>query len=388
MGDFVTGVYAFDDEVFVTGYDEKILRTIDDGDSWEEISTGSRGPKTIMFADNSNGFITVGNIYDYHNNTKILKTTDKGLSWNLMNYPVDEILSLVDKDGGIYAYEVVDFSNTSLYRSHDLGTTWTKLMDFSSFQPYVYALDSINIWVRLSYEDFRTTDGGINWTMMNFPVAHYEFYTPDSGIGISYSMKYTSDGGMNWFDLHDSSDFTRQAELIQHKYINEDYAFFLEQGPYIPTEDETLYPFYFDKYVEGLKSEVIEYMGKLFSSFSFDNNYNCWIAAGRSILKVTVDPVIIVASGEIPIPIAFDLLQNYPNPFNPVTTIRYSIPVEGEVILSIYNSLGEEVFSFKEHKSPGEYELEFNSKSLSSGVYFSSLKSGEYFKPRKFIVLK
>jgi hypothetical protein len=92
---------------------------------------------------------------------------------------------------------------------------------------------------------------------------------------------------------------------------------------------------------------------------------------------------------DIDIPIVFKLYQNYPNPFNPSTKIKYSIPELSEVILKVFNVLGEEVTTLvNEEKIAGNYSLEFNASSLPSGVYFYQLQAGDYTSVRKMILLK
>jgi len=85
----------------------------------------------------------------------------------------------------------------------------------------------------------------------------------------------------------------------------------------------------------------------------------------------------------------YRLYQNYPNPFNPKTKIKYTIPQNGYTKLSILNLLGEEVKSIvdKYHYS-GNYEIEFNTEKLSSGVYFYRLLHGSYSEIKKMVVLK
>ncbi|MDP4116620.1 MAG: T9SS type A sorting domain-containing protein, partial [Bacteroidota bacterium] len=71
----------------------------------------------------------------------------------------------------------------------------------------------------------------------------------------------------------------------------------------------------------------------------------------------------------------FSLAQNYPNPFNPSTRITYNIPYSSNVMLSIYNSLGQLVKGISTLRNPGNYEETFNANSLSSGVYFYTLRA-------------
>ena len=88
-------------------------------------------------------------------------------------------------------------------------------------------------------------------------------------------------------------------------------------------------------------------------------------------------------------PTSYTLKQNYPNPFNPSTTIEYSIPKESLVSVKIFNILGQEVKTLvSENQAPGNYNIRFNASDLSSGIYFYSLRAGNYFQVKKMILLK
>ncbi len=93
-------------------------------------------------------------------------------------------------------------------------------------------------------------------------------------------------------------------------------------------------------------------------------------------------------------PITFSLEQNYPNPFNPETKIKFTIPsnVKGEmsnVKLMVYDVLGNEIATLvNEEKPAGSYEVTFDGKGLSSGMYFYSLQSGSFSKTNKMMLVK
>lgn len=74
----------------------------------------------------------------------------------------------------------------------------------------------------------------------------------------------------------------------------------------------------------------------------------------------------------------YSLEQNYPNPFNPTTTIRLAIPFESDVNLSVYNVLGELIAVLVDSKmTPGQYEYQFDSANLASGVYLYALRAND-----------
>ncbi len=85
----------------------------------------------------------------------------------------------------------------------------------------------------------------------------------------------------------------------------------------------------------------------------------------------------------------FRLEQNYPNPFNPSTVIRYSIPRSSKVIIKVYDILGREVQTILDgYKQAGTYELQFNAKNLSSGIYFYQLRTDGFALTKKMILLR
>jgi len=89
------------------------------------------------------------------------------------------------------------------------------------------------------------------------------------------------------------------------------------------------------------------------------------------------------------VPNEFSLSPNYPNPFNSSTTIRYTIPSAGPVMLSIYDILGRKVRSLLDIQQPaGEYQVTWEADRFGSGVYFARLTSGSQSKNIILTLLK
>ncbi len=89
------------------------------------------------------------------------------------------------------------------------------------------------------------------------------------------------------------------------------------------------------------------------------------------------------------IPSEFALFQNYPNPFNPRTKIKYSIPQSSQVIVKVFDVLGNEIQTLvNEYKIAGTYKMTLQAKNLSSGIYFYQLNAGSFVETKKMILLK
>lgn len=92
---------------------------------------------------------------------------------------------------------------------------------------------------------------------------------------------------------------------------------------------------------------------------------------------------------DVDMPSAYVLHQNYPNPFNPSTSIKYQIPVTMEVSLKVYDVMGNEVSELVNGvQDAGMHLVQFDASKLSSGVYFYTLKTGEFTQSKRMLLVK
>lgn len=117
---------------------------------------------------------------------------------------------------------------------------------------------------------------------------------------------------------------------------------------------------------------------------SYDKNYNESFPSNQVGIVVT-------SVEEENLLINYNLEQNFPNPFNPVTTISYTIGKEGNTELIIYDLLGNKIKTLvNEYQNAGKHSFQFDTLelSLSSGIYFYTLRSGDFVNTKKLTILK
>ena len=109
--------------------------------------------------------------------------------------------------------------------------------------------------------------------------------------------------------------------------------------------------------------------------------------------SLVVDPATSIKDEEIPTVYALD--QNYPNPFNPSTSIRFSIPTQSNVLIKVYNIMGEEISLLNNgNMEAGIHEINWNASNLASGVYVLRIQatatdnSQEFIDMKKMILMK
>jgi hypothetical protein len=126
-------------------------------------------------------------------------------------------------------------------------------------------------------------------------------------------------------------------------------------------------------------------------------SYHCEITSSlvpgltlyRRPVVVTVEEAVYIADHESGIPDEFVLYQNYPNPFNPVTEIRYGLPVDCHVEITVHDILGKKLATLvSENQRTGYHSTEFNGSQLSSGVYFYRITVDRFSQVHKMILMQ
>lgn len=89
------------------------------------------------------------------------------------------------------------------------------------------------------------------------------------------------------------------------------------------------------------------------------------------------------------IPTVYSLYYNYPNPFNPATTIKYDLPRQCYVNLTIYNVLGEEVaILVNSEQAAGRYKVLWNANQFASGIYIYRIQASDFVDVKKMMLVK
>jgi len=94
------------------------------------------------------------------------------------------------------------------------------------------------------------------------------------------------------------------------------------------------------------------------------------------------------------IPKEFYLSQNYPNPFNPETTIEYQLPISCHVVITIYNTIGQEIKTLLDSDQQVDYhQINWNGKDNSgqpvgTGIYLCLMQANNFSAVRKLLLIR
>ena len=108
---------------------------------------------------------------------------------------------------------------------------------------------------------------------------------------------------------------------------------------------------------------------------------------------VSVSGTQLLSDAEL-IPDVFALQQNYPNPFNPTTQIRYALPEQSMVVLTVYDMLGREVRILVNDTQDAGYRIALwngtndHGRPVGAGMYIYTIRANDFYEVKKMILLK
>lgn len=379
-------------DIIYTMTNTNFKRSVDFGSTWTTISSNfgpSSAPCDIeVFPDTS--IILIGD-----NGTGIFKSTDYGITWSQKYYTSGEIPTLsVDFTHPGVAWATKWSGGGGLLKSTDYGETWILQTGFTGISMWgvnVQPSDG-NVIIANSYStppgSWRTTNGGVSWTAINIPSQGYQVASVDSMIQfaaqgdgfykldapwfvpvelVSFNVSLiNNDVLLSWTT---ASELNNQGFEIEQSLDNQNFS----RIGFVPGFGSSTELRSYSFRISDAPSGVQYYRLKQIDFNGTFTHYN----------SVEVD---------VPVVQEFALYQNHPNPFNPSTTISFSLPVESNVSIKLFNMLGQEVAQATNSEfQAGNHKIEFNAQNLSSGVYIYTLEAkgvnGKNFSSTKKMIL-
>jgi len=364
-----------------------IYKSIDSAGSWESFNNGlnSNNARAVyqMLRFESDMYIaTIDGIY---------RSTDDGDSW------IKKSDGIFVGNGALYAFTESIFEHngdlftgawTGIYRSTDSGENWdaTNVTGqgispryFSNHNGILFAArESINF-----PNGYKSTNNGVTWqplTTISLPTITFLSEPPDLWAGTIGGVWLSSDNGVSWeqrseglaLDPYNSSIIRVNGVLVSSVKFGGSGMF--------RSSNEGIH---WDDFGEGLP-----FLNTIDKLIIYGDHIIAATSEGLWERDISEIPTGIETPGD-PLPQSFKLSQNYPNPFNSSTRIEYSVPSGSEVVINVYDILGNEIVSLLHKEMPaGKYNVEFDASELPSGAYYYRIQACDLIETKKMTLLK
>ncbi|MFC1528519.1 FlgD immunoglobulin-like domain containing protein [Candidatus Latescibacterota bacterium] len=301
-----------------------------------------------------------------------------------MEESVAYYISMILDGEGTGTFEIIlsssgdKFSLPLTYSVNDDGTFLITLIDNGDediFQGIVSS-DGESLTMVLTYNDEFGIFAGIKKSsgMSNVSLSDeyimIQFITAEETSAEYFSVNFAGDGtGTSEIIYSSIGDYGSGSFTYS---VNDDGTFLIT----IPEEGDTF---------QGIVSSDGESFTMVLTESS---EFGIYTGIAKSDFKVGIH------ENHSELPDYYTLKQNYPNPFNPSTTIQYDVPKNTQVVLKIYNLAGQEVRTLvDENQSAGYRSVIWDGKnnrgySVSSGIYIYRLKTPEFLKTKKLLLIR
>jgi len=315
-------------------------------------------------------------------------------------YPADYYFAYTDMEYDVWGKEL----------SAELASAYTTIIEIATDGPVYDNSAVITAWLTEGEKNYMLAGdewfGALsNWTDMDFAAGTFEYDV----LGVSHSYN----------DINASSSLPTAIEAVDGSVVSGalytahmaagdtlmyDPAYEIEVSNwldgFVPVDAASVNMTTFgDNPVAIGLNRVVNDDKVVF--FGFDpmsinaTPYTWWSFTAQAPQNGAIDFFGIVSTDDrASLPTEFSLAQNYPNPFNPSTTISFEVPTSSDVVISVYNMLGQKVVDLVNNSyAPGVYNVQWNGvnadgKPVGSGLYIYQMNAGKYSATSKMLYLK
>jgi photosystem II stability/assembly factor-like uncharacterized protein len=384
---------------WTVGYAGKILKTTNGGTNWvSQTSPTVNSLQSVFFISATQGW-AVGFAGD------IIETGNGGTTWILQTTGSTSALNSVFFISALTGWAAGEFM--TILKTTNSGTNWFPLLSSSLAIHSVYFTSSLVGYIAGNGILYKTTNGGANWDVgISNPLMNlYSVHFPAGSLTTGYTVGMGTPSPPILKSTNSGNNWTIQPVPLGNA-LNSVFFTSVLTGWAAGWIGSIMYTSN-----GGTNwSDQLSGTSNSLRSIYFANSLTGWAVGDLgTILKTGNGGITSIKQISNISPENFSLYQNYPNPFNPTTKIKFSIPPStlsfpppGRAIgnplvtLKVYDILGKEIaILVNEQLNPGTYEVTFNAKQYTSGVYFYKLTvhqsgstTGEFVKTKRMILLK
>lgn len=347
----------------------RILKTTDGGESWDSIANLGDGHSfnSIFFLSENHGIITGNGAF---------QTWDGGFSWSEVHPGISGPYNAVSFSTPTRGFIVAD--NGKMAKSENSGQSWTEVSS-STYQPLfcIHFPDPMHGYISGQSVLLKTSDGGETWNLTqpfgNDIIRGIFFTNADTGFVCGTSIYKTIDGGTTWTDI---SCYAPTNGWNSCFFIDSDTGYVAggELYPIMKTRDGGL---------TWQKQHVPtrNWIQKILFTTPETGFAVGW---GSTIISTTNGGYTgIGAKQNYP-----ELMAKvYPNPANVTATVEYVLDERAIVTITVYSSSGKIIYHLPQLvQQPGAYTLPLSVLNLPGGLYFCRISSENRTKTIKVVI--
>jgi photosystem II stability/assembly factor-like uncharacterized protein len=369
------------DVVWACGAAGTVLRTTNGGTNWTSVGAAPvNGALYNIFGIDQSTALVTGSA----TNAVVWKTTNGGASWNQVFIQPGGFINVIEIGAGGVGFMQGDpvGGRWSLWRTLDGGTTWDSTLAYlpqagseAGWNNSLFVSGTNLYFGTNNSKIYASNNGGLTWTAQSTPElnTYAVWFNGLTGVSGGTGGIRSINGGTNWtaVTLPGTGNVNGIAGVGNNFWLS-------RSGTAIYKSTDAGATWTTDYTAATAISDI---------ALSRTGNGIWAVGATGGIYYTEATTSVNPISSNIPE--RYALSQNYPNPFNPSTKINFDIVRAGFVSVKVYNSIGQQVADLVNHEmAPGSYQAEFDGAALTSGIYFYTIKAGDFVQTKKMMLVK